>query len=446
MEAGIGAAPRPFTVTNRSILGIAIPMTFAYLSTPLVGFVDTAIIGQIGDAALIGGIAVGAVLFDILFTSFNFLRSGTTGLAAQALGARDQSESGAIFWRSLGLGVAIGLAVIILQSFILEPIMMFMDTSPEVERATRIYYSIRVLASPFSLANFAVLGWLLGMGHARVSVALQFLLNGVNIGCSSYFVLVLGWGIEGVAWGSVIAETITALAGIFVALRLLGADAWPHPEKIVDREKLARMFSLNRDIMIRSLILLFAFAFFTSRSAKSGDIILAANAVLMNFFFIGSYFLDGFAAAAEQLAGRAVGANHRPAFERIVKLTLIWGFSLSALAALVLWTFGPVFIDIMTTNTEVRETAREYLFWAALSPLAGVMAFQMDGVFLGATWSQEIRNMMLLSLLIYLAVWWLLTPVIGNHGLWLALNIFLGARGLTLYWRYPKRADATFIE
>ncbi|MBZ0218515.1 MAG: hypothetical protein K8F25_18305, partial [Fimbriimonadaceae bacterium] len=167
-------------------------------------------------------------------------------------------------------------------------------------------------------------------------------------------------------------------------------------------------------------------------------------AILMNFFFIGSYFLDGFAAAAEQLAGKAVGANYRPAFERTVKLTMIWGFGLSGLAAVILWLFGPLLIDIMTTNGIVRDTALTYLVWAAISPLAGVMAFQMDGVFLGATWSQDIRNMMLASLVIYLVASWLFVPVLGNHGLWLALNIFLGVRGLTLYWRYPRRANATF--
>ncbi|MBZ0216468.1 MAG: hypothetical protein K8F25_07945, partial [Fimbriimonadaceae bacterium] len=183
---------RPFTVTNRGVLTIAVPMTFAYLSTPLVGFVDTAVIGQLGDAALIGGIAIGAIIFDILFTSFNFLRSGTTGLAAQALGADDRKEISAIFWRALGLGVLIGLTVVILQSLILNPMLFFMDASADVDRSARTYYAIRVLASPFALANFAILGWLLGLGHAKLSVALQFLLNGLNIACSAYFVMGLG--------------------------------------------------------------------------------------------------------------------------------------------------------------------------------------------------------------------------------------------------------------
>lgn len=431
-------------MTNRGVLAIAVPMTFAYLSTPLVGFVDTAVIGQIGDATLIGGIAVGAIIFDILFTTFNFLRSGTTGLVAQALGARDQTEISAILWRALGLGALIGLAVVALQSFILSPILFFMDASAEVDHAARTYYSVRVLASPFALANFAILGWLLGLGHAKISVVLQLLLNGLNIACSAYFVMVLEWGVAGVAWGSVIAEVITSLVGLMVAIKLLDGDVIPRFDQVFIKDKLIRMFSLNRDIMIRSFVLLFAFAFFTAQGAKSGDIILAANAVLMNFFFVGSYFLDGFAAAAEQLAGKAVGANYRPAFARTVKLTMIWGFGLSTIAALVLWLFGPVLIDIMTTNTQVRETARTFLFWAAISPLAGVMAFQMDGVFLGATWSKDIRNMMLASLIIYLIASWSLMPLLGNHGLWLALNIFLGMRGITLYWRYPRRADVTF--
>jgi len=435
---------RPFHVANRDVLAIAVPMTLAYLSVPLVGVVDTAIIGQIGDAALIGGIAIGAIIFDVLFTTFNFLRSGTTGMAAQALGADDRAESAAIFWRALMLAVGAGVIVVVIQAAILEPALLVMDASAEVEHATRAYFVIRVFAAPFTLANFAILGWLLGLGYARAGVALQFLLNGVNIGCNAYFVLVLGWGIEGVAWGSVIADMVAAVAGLGAVMIVLGKRIAPEWGRIAVRDKLRAMVSLNLDIMLRSLILLFAFAFFTAQGARSGDIILAANAVLMNFFFVGSYFLDGFAAAAEQLAGKSVGARYRPAFERTVRLTMIWGFALAAVAALIFWVLGPTLIDIMTVNTDVRTAARAYLFWAAVSPLAGVLAFQMDGIFLGATWSRDIRNMMLASLAIYLAAWWALEPLFGNHGLWLALNLFLGARGLTLYWRYPQRAGRAF--
>jgi len=365
-------------------------------------------------------------------------------MAAQALGADDRAESAAIFWRALMLAVGAGVIVVVIQAAILEPALLVMDASAEVEHATRAYFVIRVFAAPFTLANFAILGWLLGLGYARAGVALQFLLNGVNIGCNAYFVLVLGWGIEGVAWGSVIADMVAAVAGLGAVMIVLGKRIAPEWGRIAVRDKLRAMVSLNLDIMLRSLILLFAFAFFTAQGARSGDIILAANAVLMNFFFVGSYFLDGFAAAAEQLAGKSVGARYRPAFERTVRLTMIWGFALAAVAALIFWVLGPTLIDIMTVNTDVRTAARAYLFWAAVSPLAGVLAFQMDGIFLGATWSRDIRNMMLASLAIYLAAWWALEPLFGNHGLWLALNLFLGARGLTLYWRYPQRAGRAF--
>jgi MATE family multidrug resistance protein len=234
------------------------------------------------------------------------------------------------------------------------------------------------------------------------------------------------------------------MLGFVIAFRLINRMRMPHRGVILDRGALLKMIAVNRDIMIRSFALLFAFAFFTSRSAAHGDVVLAANQILMTLFFVGSFFLDGMATAAEQFAGRAVGASYRPAFDRSLKLTVGWGFAIAIVVSLVFWAAGPVIIDTMTTNAAVRATARLYLPFAAATPLIGTLAFQMDGVFIGATWSADMRNMMLLSLALYIAVWWLLTPLLGVSGLWIALLVFLGVRGLSLLWRTRAKAAMAF--
>jgi MATE family multidrug resistance protein len=435
---------RPFEVTQRGVLAIAVPMTIAYLSTPLLGLVDTAVIGQLGRADLLGGIAIGAVVFNILFTTFNFLRSGTTGLTAQAVGAEDKVAQTAALYRAALVGLIAGALVIVLQVPILAVSIGFMGASESVSLVVEEYFAIRVLGAPFALVNYAILGWYLGLGRAGTGLGLQLLLNGLNMILNATFVLYLGWGVSGVAWGTVIGESVTALVGAALAFRALGANAFIPFAAVTEKIGLIRTFAVNRDIMIRSFSLLFAFALFTSAGARQGNLILAANSILMNFFLLGGYFLDGFATAAEQLVGRAVGARYRPAFSRAVGLTLIWGFVLAGSLSLVLLVAGPVFIDLLTTSPEVRETARHYLVWAALTPLFGVVAFQFDGVFIGATWSNDMRNMMLLSLAVYVIVWQLAMPWFGNHGLWLALIVFLLVRGVSLALCYPIRLKQTF--
>lgn len=437
-------AARPFAVTNRSILAIAVPMTLAYLSTPLLGIVDMAVIGRLGDAALLGAVALGALIFDFIFATFNFLRSGTTGLTAQALGAGDRREIQAVLFRALILATAIGALVILLAKPLLFIGLKVLGGSAAVQDATATYFAIRVLSTPFALINYSVLGWLVGLGRATAGLVLQTVLNGLNIALSIFFTLGLGWGIAGVGLGTTLGEVATALIGLLVVLPALDRRFRPPRAAIFDRAALTRMIAVNRDIMIRSFTLLFAFAFFTARGAAFGDVTLAANAILMNLYLVGGYFLDGFASAAEQLAGRAVGARYRAGFVRAVKLTLIWGYALAACAAAIFVISGPLIIDAMTSNEAVRGVALHYLPWAALSPIAGVLAFQMDGIFIGATWSRDMRNMMLASLLLYLAVWWWAEPALGAAGLWLALTVFLSARGLTLAWRCRARLAETF--
>ena len=435
---------KPFVVTHQSVIAIAWPTTLAYLSTPLLGLVDTAVVGRFGDAALLGGLAVGAILFDIIFTTFNFLRSSTTGLVAQAMGADRPDEQNVVLVRSLLISVALGFITLIFAPLILTAGLWFMDVPERVAEATRAYFTIRILAAPLTLINYSVLGWLLGQAEARLGLLLQTVLNGTNIGLSVMLGLVWDMGIEGVAWATVLAELVAVLLGLVIVYRRLSQHFQWQWHVLLDRPSLIQLFAVNFDIMVRSFCLLFAFAYFASKGADLGENTLAANAVLMNFFLISGYFLDGFATAAEQLAGRALGARNRPAFETAVRLTLIWGFILAGLATLVFLLLGPWLIDLLTTSQEIRSVAREYLFWAAITALVGVVAFQMDGVFIGATWSNDMRNMMLISLAFFLVTCWIAMPQFGNHGLWFALEVFLGIRGITLFIRLRQRIGPAF--
>jgi len=439
-----GGGGRPFAVTPRDVVAIAVPMTLTYITVPLVGLIDTGVIGRLGVAALLGGVTVGAVVFDVVFTTFNFLRSGTTGLAAQALGAGDRQETASVLLRALLLALGLGLALLFLKRPLADISLVLMGVAGEVEAAARVYLEVRLWSAPLMLVDFAIFGWLIGVGRTRAVLLLTTLYAAANILLSILLVIGLGLGVAGVAWSAVLAEIVFAAAGGATVAHALKGQSLPGRARVLDAAGFRRLVALNRDIMIRSFALLFAFAWFTRVGARFGEALLAANAVLMHLFLVAGFFLDGLATAAEQLVGRAVGARWRPAFDAAVGLTFRIGGALAALLAAVFLFAGEPFIDAMTTAPEVREAARVYLPWAVLTPLAGVAAFLLDGVFIGATWSREMRNMMLLSVALFLASVWALTPAFGNHGLWAALLIFLGARGASLRARLGGRARATF--
>jgi len=438
------AAVRTFAVTNRSVLAIAIPMTLAYLTTPLLGLVDTAVIGQFGDAALLGGLAAGALVFDVVFTTFNFLRSGTTGLVAQAFGRGDALEEQAVFWRSIAIAIFAGLVSALAGPLISWAGQWFMAAEPRVNEALDTYVRIRLLGAPVTLMNYAILGYVLGRGEGNLGLALQVALNGVNVALSILLGLHLGWGVAGVAWGTVGGECTALVIGMAIILRRFSRLERPDRARLTDGAAFLRMLSLNRDIMIRSFVLLAAFALFTRQGAQFGTTTLAANAVLMNFFMVAGFFLDGFATAAEQLAGRAVGARHTENFRRAVRLTTIWGFCLAGFATVVFLAFGSDLVAVITTAEDVRILATTYLPWAAATALSGVLAFQMDGVFIGATWSSDMRNMMLVSFFAFLAALLTLPTVFGNEGLWATLHVFLIVRGLSLFAILKQRLRTEF--
>jgi putative MATE family efflux protein len=438
-------AARPFDVTHRLVLGIAIPMTLGFLTTPLLGLTDTAVVGQLGQAEALAGLAIGAILFDLIYGSLSFFRTSTTGLVAQAFGRGDRREQQAVFWRAFLSALGLGVIMLAFSPLILRYAPDLMTSDPAVADVTRHYFGIRVLTSPATFANFAILGFVLGQGQGMLGLALQIILNGTNIVLAILFGLVFGWGVAGVAWATAAAEVTAVVIGLVILSRQFSASHRPTRADIFDAAKLRQLFQLNADILIRSLILNGAFAVLTRVGSSFGAVTLAANAVLMNIFMLSAFFLDGLAGAAEQLAGRAVGAKYRPSFDRALKLTGLWSFLMAGVVGLFFLVFGQPIIELLTTSEDVRREAYVYLGWAAVTGLSGVLAFQMDGVFIGATWSREMRNMMLVSFAGYCVSLAVLVPTMGNHGLWLSLNLFLLMRGFFLAAMLPRKARQSFI-
>ncbi|MGK9054904.1 MATE family efflux transporter [Neorhizobium petrolearium] len=420
-------------------------MTLGFLTTPLLGLTDTAVVGHLGKPEALAGLAIGAILFDLIYGSLSFLRTSTTGLVAQAFGRGDRHEQQAVFWRALLSALALGLFMLALSPLILAFAPDLMTSDPAVAEVTRQYFGIRVLTSPATFANFAILGFVLGRGQGVLGLTLQIILNGTNIVLAILFGLILGWGVAGVAWATAAAEASAVAIGLLILSRQFSAADRPSRAEIFDTAKLKQLFQLNADILIRSLILNGAFALLTRVGSGFGAVTLAANAVLMNIFMLSAFFLDGLAGAAEQLAGRAVGAQYRPSFNQALKLTGLWSFAMAAIVGLFFITFGEPIIHLLTTSEEVRQEAYTYLAWAAVTGLTGALAFQMDGVFIGATWSREMRNMMLVSFAGYCASLALLVPPFGNHGLWLSLNLFLLMRGFFLAAMVPRKARQSFV-
>lgn len=420
-------------LTHARVLRIAAPIIVANVTVPLLGLVDTAVVGQLGQAAPIGAVGLGAVILASVYWIFGFLRMGTTGLTAQAQGAGDADETGAILKRGLLVAGAAGLALIALQLPLAWAAFRLAPASPEVEALTRSYLSIRIWGAPAIIATYALTGWLIALERSRAVLALQLVMNGLNIGLDLGFVIGLGWGVPGVAAATVIAE----VAGAGYGLWLCRAALKPTAARVFDALRLRRMASVNTDIMIRSVLLQGSFTAFVLLSAGQGDTLLAANQILLQFLALTSFLLDGFAFAAETLIGQAVGARRGGAFRRAVRLSALW----SAAGALALTAgfalAGGAIIDAMTTAPEVRATARLFLFWAVLSPLFGVGSFLLDGIFIGATETRSMRNAMILSVAGYALTLWLLQPL-GNHGLWASMVVLQVLRAVTLGALYPR--------
>ncbi|WP_082364191.1 MATE family efflux transporter [Rhodopseudomonas sp. AAP120] len=415
----------------------------ANLTTPLLGVVATAAIGRLGDATLLGGVAMTSVIFDCLFWLFGFLRMSTLAFTAQSLGAGHSGEVPAHLLRGLIVAGAVGLLLVALQAALASAVIGAMGGSDAVSAAARSYFTIRIWSAPLVLANFAVLGWLVGQARATLALGIQVAINLVNIAATLTLVLWFDFGITGAAVAAILAEGAGLIIGLAIAGWLFRGVLRPARKALFDRDKLRRMFAVNRDIMIRTAALITVFLFFTAQGARSGDVILATNSVLNNFLMVSAFFLDGLANAAEQLCGRTLGARDRAGFVAATRLVILWGFAFALVVSVTYAFAGPLLIDAMTSNPELRIAARDYLWLVTLAPLLGVFAFAFDGIFIGATWAREMRNLMLLSLVLFFAGWFALRPF-GNTGLWLALLLHYVWRGGLQALRYPAMLRLSF--
>ena len=436
-------APVHPRITTREVFAIAGPAMVANLTTPLIGVVSTTAIGRLNDAALLGGVAMASVIFDCLFWLFAFLRMSTLAFTAQSLGAGETQELSAILVRGFIVAGLIGAALILLQVPLAAVLFSLMGGSEGVTRAAKTYFMIRIWSSPLAFANYVVLGWLVGRARANLALLQQIVINVINMAATVLLVLVYDTGIAGAAVAAVIAEAAGVVLGLAACWRLAEGRFSVPRARLFDRTKLMRMLAVNGDIMVRTAALITVFLFFTAKGARAGDVTLAANAVLNNFLLVSAFFLDGLANAAQQLCGRTFGARDARGFSDSTRLVLLWGVGFALVVAVLFALFGPALIDLMTASEEVRRSARDFLVFVILAPLPGVFAFGFDGIYVGATWAREMRNLMLLSLAIFLGVWWALRSF-GNTGLWTALLGFYVARGALQGARYPALFRASF--
>ena len=429
-------APYHGKITHRRVLGIAIPIVVSNATIPLLGAVDTAVVGQLGAAAPIGAVGIGSIIITTVYWLFGFLRMGISGMASQARGRSDSAELSALFCRSLIFGFIVGLFLVAMKEPLAWAAFLLSPASPEVEFMAAEYTSIRFFSAPAAISIYGITGWLIAQERTRSVLFLQVWTNGINIALDFLFVLELDRGVAGVAEATLIAEWSGFALGVWICRGALANGAWRKFSLIFDMVKIRRMVSINVDIMIRTAILEAAFLSFLFFGAGFGDVTLAANQVLLQFLHITAYALDGFAFAAEALVGLTVGARTRSCLRRSVVLTCIWSVFLVLAFSAAFAIAAPSIIDLMATSPAVRIESRQYYLWIVAAPIAGVAAWMLDGVFVGATRTRDMRNAMILSFLIYCASLWAFLDPLENHGLWLSLTILNLARGIALGIRY----------
>ncbi|MBS9717092.1 MATE family efflux transporter [Pseudohalocynthiibacter aestuariivivens] len=424
-------------LTHRRVLNIALPIVLSNATVPILGAVDTGVVGQIGLAAPIGAVGIGAIILTALYWIFGFLRMGTVGLTGQALGSGDSDEVQAMLSRALMIGGAAGFCVILMQLPLFWAAFHLSPASAEVEGMARSYMRIRVYSAPAAIALYGITGWLIAQERTRGVLVLQLWMNLLNIVLDLWFVLGLDWGVEGVAFATFLAEWSGLGLGLWLCRDGFAGDAWRRFDNVFNTRRLKRMLLVNIDILIRSLLLQAMFVSFLFLGSDFGDVELAANQILLQFLEITAYALDGFAFAAEALVGQALGARNRLRLRRAALISSFWSAIWVVLLTLAFMLYGGKIIDIMTTAPEVREAARTYLGYMIAAPALGIAAWMFDGIFIGATRTKDMRNMMAISAVVYLISLAVLLPTFGNHGLWISLLISFVARGVTLALRYP---------
>ena len=438
MNVPADASTPPKPLTHKRVLKIAGPIVLSNATVPLLGIVDVGVVGQMGEAAPIGAVGIGAIILSSVFWIFGFLRMGTVGLVGQAEGAGDAAEVSAILTRALMIAGVGGLLLISLYPVIVWAAFSWDPTSEEVEGLARQYLFIRIWTAPFAIAVYALTGWLIAQERTGAVFWIQLLMNGLNIALNFLFVLGFEWGVAGVALSTAIAEVVGAGLGLWFCRNAFERPDWRDWGRVFDRARMIKMALLNADILIRSALLVAMFTSFTFLGAQFGDVTLAANEVLIQFMYLTAYAMDGFAFAAETLIARAYGRKDPARVRRSAVLTSIWGLGICVAFAVLFFTLGPVFIDLLAKDAEVQAAGRVYLPWMIAAPIVGCAAWMLDGIFIGAARGRDMRNMMIISALVYVAAVIILIPIFENHGVWMALLVSFAARGITLGAKYPQ--------
>lgn len=425
---------------DRDVWRIAAPMILSNVSVPLLGMVDTGVTGHLGSPVYLGAVAIGATVFGFLYTGMNFLRMGTTGIAAQRFGAHDHDGLRVALGQALIVSLLIALALLAVQ----HPLGRFAVHLVGAEHAIKTfalqYFSIRIWSAPGTLANYVLIGWFLGLQNARVPLLIFLTVNITNIVLDLWFVLGLGMQVDGVALASVIAEYSGLAVGfLFVARELRARSGYWPLARLRSVRAYTAFFSINANLLIRTMALMFAFAFLTAQGARLGGLVLAANAVLMNLQHLTAFALDGFAHAAEALVGKAVGERQRNVLQRSVQLTLKWSLIFASGFCFLYIAIGPLLIRVLTDLPNVRSTALEFLPWLIVSPLISVWSFLYDGVYVGATRAREMRDLMIISTFVVFIPAWYLLQAYGNHGLWFAFTLFMAGRGVGMHIWYRRK-------
>ncbi|NQW10354.1 MAG: MATE family efflux transporter [Alphaproteobacteria bacterium] len=423
----------------RRVWRLAWPLILSNITVPIVGAVDTAVVGHLDDPSYIGGVALGALLFNFVYWGFGFLKMGTTGFVSQATGSEDSVEIRAVLARALLLAAFFGIAIAALRDPAMDFAFWVVSGSASVEGHARDYFAIRGLAAPLALANITLLGWFLGVQDTRAGLVQLLVINIANAVLDVVFVYGLGMDVEGVALATAIAQALGLLVSVVIVRRKLHALGGRFDRaRILDPARFKALMVVNRDIFIRTLCLLGGSAYFMDRSAQLGDVALAANAVLLQFQYISAYGLDGFAHSTEAVIGKAVGRKDIAELRSVARASTVWAGAVAVGISVCYLLSSGVLIDLFTGIDAVRTAAREYVFWVVILPVASVWAFQLDGMFIGATKSVEMRNAMIASLVFYIPAVIALMALWGNHGLWAAYVLFMAARALTLWLYYPR--------
>ncbi len=419
---------------NREILKLAIPNIISNITVPLLGLVDMILMGHLSSPVYIGAIALGGTIFSVMYSFFSFLRAGTTGFTAQAYGSKDTSEISYSLYRSITIAILASLLLLALQHPISKLSLTLLDGSDEVKQLAITYFFVRIWAAPANMLLYCLNGWFIGMQNTKIPMTIAIVINVLNIIFSIFFVVVMGQDVVGVALGTVIAQycgLATALVFLFVKYKSVFTKI--EMSILFDISKMKRFFKVNTDLMIRSILLVFTIAFFTNQSAKLGDNILSVNMILLQFFYIFSYFTDGFAYAGEALVGKFIGSRDSDSLNIVVKQLFKWGMFISVPFAILYAIFPTPFVKLISDNPEIIQQVQPYYIYMAIIPVITFAAFLWDGIYIGATASKAIRNTMIVSsVIVFLPLWYILVPHFGNHGLWIAFLGFMIARGITM--------------